>query len=142
MDLVAGDDFWPGLSIAEFASSMRIPDTVDTIRNRDALRGGMLAVRREMRSWKLSHTEAGIAKLSDIGAETIDGVHAGELLYTRAVFHTAAAELAETHADISATAEGRERNEGRESVAQDLRRIATHAIRDLKGITRTAVELI
>ena len=141
-DLVAGDAFWPGLSIDRFQRELRIPDQVDEERMRAALRGGMLQVRAELRRWKEGHVATGITVLADIGSETIDGVPAAELLYARAVFHAAAAELAESHSDIAATEEGQERNEARRAAAAELRRIATHAVRDILAVSRTAIELI
>lgn len=64
------------------------------------------------------------------------------MLYERAVFAFAAADLAETHHDISATNDGKERVESRTLAADEHRRNGTHAIRDILGVTRTAVELL
>lgn len=141
-DLVAGDAFWPGLSISGFQAEMRIPEEVDPSRLRAALRGGMLQIRGELRSWKAGHVLAGVATLTAVDSEEIDGEPAVELLYRRAVFHAAAAELAETHSDIAATGDGQERNEARRDAAGELRRLATLAVRDMLGVTRTSVELI
>lgn len=139
---MTGDAFWPGLSISGFQSEMRIPEEVDPARLRAALRGGMLQIRGELRLWKAGHVLAGAATLAAVDSEEIDGEPAVELLYRRAVFHAAAAELAETHSDIAATGDGQERNEARRDAAGELRRLATLAIRDMLGVTRTSVELI
>lgn len=141
-DLVGGDAFWPAVSIAGFQAAMRIPDEVDPVRLRDALRGGMIHVRGELRSWKAAHVAVGAQSLANIMSELVDGELALELLYRRAVFHVAAAELAESHSDIAATGDARDRNEDRRDAGTELRRLATHAIRDILGTTRTAVELI
>ncbi len=141
-DLVAGDAFYPGLSITAFRDAMRVPEVVTATRVRDALRGGMLTVRRELRSWKAGHVAAGAATLAAIDAEEVDGQNAGELLYARAVFAFAAADLAETHGEISATADSRDRDDVRTITAAEHRRNGIHAVRDLLGRTRTSVELI
>ena len=142
-DLVVGDSFWPGVSIAGFRDAMKFGRTALTDeRVRDALRGATVHVRRELRMWKLAHVLAGATTLAAIDAEMIDGEPASALLYRRAVFCTAAADLAETHHDISATADGRSRIDDEVTAADELRRNATHAIRDIIGVTRTAVELI
>jgi hypothetical protein len=63
-------------------------------------------------------------------------------LYQRAIASFAAAELVDTHHDISATADGKARAEERALTADEHRRNGTHAVRDILGTTRTAVELI
>ncbi|QQN73182.1 head completion/stabilization protein [Croceicoccus sp. YJ47] len=142
-DIVAGDVFWPGVSIASFRDAMKIGrSSIAEERVRDALRGAMVHVRRELRVWKLAHVLAGAPSLAAIPAETIDGESASVLLYRRAVFCMAAADLAETHHDVSATVDGRSRIDEEATAADELRRNATHAIRDILGVTRTAVELI
>lgn len=140
--LVAGDLFWPAVAIPVFRDAMRIAISVTDVRVRDALRGGMLHVRRELRNWQTGHIAAGAATLQDVASEVVDGISAAELLYRRAVFCIAAADIAETHNEVSATQDGRDRAADDVSAADELRRNATHAIRDILGVTRTSVELI
>jgi head completion protein GPL len=149
LDEVAGDDFYPPVSIAQFRDSMRVGTVVVDGRARDALRGAMVTVRLDLRKWKNGHVGAGVVTLVDVESEEIDGEPAVVLLYRRAVFAFAAADLAETHNDISASAEGKERAEGRvlssggrALSADEHRRNGVHAIRDIIGTTRTTVELI
>ncbi|MGF7149445.1 hypothetical protein FHS96_003096 [Sphingomonas zeicaulis] len=141
-DLVAGDDWYPGITLTVVRDAVRIPTTVTDQRLRDSVRGAMISVRRELAAWKRRWIAAGVAGLVDVDDETIDGESALELLYRRAVCAYAAADLAETHGDISATNEGRERNEERAVPADEHRRNATHAIRDILSVGRTSVELI
>lgn len=142
VDTVAGDAFWPPVSIEQFRQSTRAAYAIAVERLRDALRGGMLTVRSELREWKAGHVALGAAQLADIDAEVVDGENALVLLYVRAVFFHAAADLVESHNPVSATNEGRERIEEDIPSAHYFRRMAIHAIRDIKGATRTAVELI
>jgi hypothetical protein len=142
LDAVAGDDFYPAVSMAECRDAMRLGTIITDTRLRDALRGAMVTVRRELRAWKNGHAAAGVETLADVDSEAIDGEPALELLYRRAVFSFAAADLAETHNDISATADGKERTEERTLSADEHRRNGTHAIRDILGVNRTTVELI
>ena len=142
LDQVAGDTFWPPVSISEFRDAYAIAKAVTDTRVRDALREGMVHVRRELRVWKTAHVFAGASDLAAIDGETIDSVPAAELLYRRAVCSVAAADIAETHNEVSATLDGRDRAEEQKAAADALRRAATHAIRDILGVTRTTVELI
>lgn len=141
-DLVVGDIFYPALSIDAFRAAMRVPEVVTATRVREALKGGMLTVRRELRAWRAGHVFGGRLRLEDVDAETVDGEHAGVTLYRRAVFAFAAAELAETHAEVGLSAEGRERAEARLDPAAEHRRNGIHAVRDILGVTRTSVALI
>ena len=141
-DQVSGDAFWPPISMVEFRASMRIDSVASDTRVRDALRAGMLHVRRELRAWKAAHVAAGAAELANIDDELVDGEGAAEILYRRAVFAVAAADLAETHGSIGATGDGRDRIEEHALSADEHRRNATHAIRDILAVTRTSVELI
>ena len=141
-DIVAGDGFWPEVSIAAFRDAQRIGNDVTDARARDALRGAILHVRRELLAWATLQLAAGSLRLGDVGSAMIDGIAAAELLYRRAVYCAAAADLAETHNTVSATGDGRDRALEDVSAADELRRNATHAIRDILGVTRTSVELI
>lgn len=141
-DLIAGDAFWPGVSLAGFRDSARIPTQVTDARARDALRGAMLSVRGELAAFQRDAIANGAAALVDIDDSQVDGESALELLYRRAIFAFAAADLIETHNDISATNDGRDRSEDRAVSACEHRRNATHAIRDILGVPRTSVELI
>lgn len=142
LDLVAGDGWYPGVSIAQARASLRIPDVVTPARIRDALRAGILNVRHELRPWQALRIALGFGSLAASDADTIDDKSVLELLYTRAVFAFAAAELVDTHHDIGATNDGKDRADARASAADEHRRNATHAIRDMLGTSRTAVELI
>ena len=142
LDLVAGDDFYPPVSIAEARESLRVNTMITDPRLRDALRGGMISVRKDLAAWKAARVAAGALSLADLDEEEVDGVGMLELLYRRAVFAYAGADLAETHNDITATAEGKDRIETGALTAGEHRHNATHAVRDIIGATRTSVELI
>jgi len=142
LDTVLGDAFWPALSIEQARKVLRIPETVALERVRDSLYGGVIATRAQLVDWKAGHVADGRESLADVTSETVGGESIAEVLYRRAVFAFAGADLAETHHDLSATNDGTERAGDRALAADDHRRNAIHAVRDLLGVTRTAVELI
>lgn len=141
-DLVAGDGFWPDMSITAFKDAMRMGKDITIPRARDALRAGMIHVRRELATWQVIQISNGCTSLANVPGGQVDGETIAALLYRRAVFCIAAADLVETHHTISATGDGRDRAEEQASAADDLRRDATHAIRDILGVTRTTVDLV
>lgn len=141
-DLVAGDGWWPGVSIGDFRASMRIGEMVGAVRVRDALIAALIAVDRELIGWRAAKTAAGAADLEAVEAPSFGGESRAVQLWRRAVYTTAAADLADTHNDITATDRGRLEREERATAADDHRRAATLAIRDLLGLTRSRVRLL
>jgi hypothetical protein len=64
------------------------------------------------------------------------------LLYQRAVYATAKAELIERYRDFDSTDAGQRRAEAMELSVDDYRRQARYAIRDILGRPRATVELL
>jgi hypothetical protein len=62
--------------------------------------------------------------------------------YRRAIYSTASAEIAERYRTYSATNTGAAKGEEEEQSADDYRRDARFAIRDLLGISRATVVLL
>lgn len=141
-DIVAGDAFWPGVSVAAVREALRLPTVATDDRLRNAIVAGMISATRELRQWKAARIGQGYASLADVPADTIDGKSVLLLLWQRAVASFAGADLVETHHDISATGTGKDRIEEDALTSGDHRRNALHAIRDMLDVTRTAVELI
>jgi hypothetical protein len=141
-DLVAHDGWFPGVRMADARSAMRFPTQVTDARLKSALRCAMLSVASELSVWKAAQIAAGADSLEAVTDEQLDGGNRLVLLYERAVFSFAAADLAETQHDISATGQGKAKLQEQVLSADEHRRHAIHAIRDITGATRTAVELI
>lgn len=149
-DMIPGDDWYPSLSIAEFKAAQRMPAVVTDTRARDALIGGILSVDAEIADWRSAQQNAGITSIeaavvrdaADRPLPPIAGESRAVVLWRRAVHAYAAADLANTHTDISATADGRARNDDRADQACDLLRTATLAVRDLLGRPRSRSRLL
>ncbi len=141
-DAIAGDGWWPGLSIAKFRESIRLGTIVTDGRARDALLGGFISADTQLASWRAAHEANEIASLADVPGPVIDGEPRAVILWRRAVHAWAAADLAETHNDITATDKGRTANEQRATSADDHRRNAIVAVRDLLGKTRSRAALL
>ena len=146
-DEVAGDGWYPTLKISAFQAAMRIGESVAPMRAREALLGGYMTAAVALARWRPLQQAAGAATLATATVAgqpmaTLGGEPAAVVLWRRAVYASAAATLVETHGDISATEAGRDRRELRASSAEDLRREATAALRDLMGKRRTKVALV
>jgi len=139
---VEGDGWFPGLDIAEFRSEQRAGGSVTDLRIRGAIINAMITARRELAAWRACRTAEGVARLEDVASDQIDGESILVRLWRDAVTSYAAARLAETHRDITAVREERQRGEEKHLTADDHRRNATFAIRDILAVGRVAVELI
>lgn len=143
-DAVAGDGWWPALSIAAFRGSIDVPTAVPPRRVAEALLGGFISVDSELAAWRAEQEATGVARLQDVPGPTnrkIGGEPRLVALWRRAVHAYAASDLADTQSDISATNDGRARHEERASGAGEHQRQATVAIRDFLGRRRSRVRL-
>lgn len=139
---VEHDGFYPGVDLTHMRETMRIGEVVTQARLTEVAKVGMVATGRELRRWRAVQVAAGAATLDAIEAEQIDFENVLIVSYRRAVYSYAAAELAETHRDITATGDGADRGEQKALTADEHRRNATYAIRDILDVERVDSELI
>ena len=140
-DVIAAD-WWPEVKISEFRDAVRIGTNVTAGRCRDALIAAMGTVAIALSAWRIAREADGATSLADIAGPTIAGEKVLLQRWRRAVYSFAAADLADTQSDITATNEGRDRREERAASSDDHRRNGTSAIRDILGKTRTKAVLI
>lgn len=139
---IANDGFFPELDFAQALATMRQDGTVTPDRLRAALVEAALSVNEELTTWKADQQAAGHANLEAVPAPSVDGKSAHEHRYLRAVYCQARAGLIERYRDYDATASGDRQAETMMLAVDDLRRDARWAISDIRGITRTTVDLI
>lgn len=141
--MVSAGNWYPAIDVNRTRDVLRLGEVVTHPRLVEAIRGAVLHIMDELAAWRTAQVAAGHADLAAVDPATeVDDVPRLVHLWLRAVRFTAAAELAETHRDISATADGSARADSQLLTAADYRRLATQAVRDILGTTRTAVELI
>ena len=141
--VVAGDGWYPDIDVNAMRDALRITDQVTHARIVGAIEGGLLTVDGELAFWRATRESEGCANLEEVEPDRmLAGEHRLTVLYIRAVRFHAAAELAELHRDLSATTDGQARAEPQLLTAEDYRKLATLAVRDILGVPRVAVELI
>lgn len=140
--VIANDGWFPDIDPALFREQQRIREAVTPARAREALIAAILAVGLDLAGWAAGHRAAGAAKLEEIAAPKIDGTSKLVLLYRRAVFTAAKAEVVERYRDIDITSAGQRKAEDLDPSVGELRRDSLFAIRDMLGVGRVAVELI
>jgi hypothetical protein len=139
---IVNDGWFPDIDPGMFREHQRIRDGVTAARMREALIAAILAVGRDLAAWSAVRRAAGAVSLAAIDAPKIDGTSTLVLLYRRAVFTAAKAELVERYRDVDMTGAGQRKSDDLDPSVSELRRDSLHAIRDILGVDRTTVELI
>ncbi len=139
---VSAGEWYPDIAPADVRAAMRLGDTVTADRLRAAIIAAIATVGRDLATWTALQAAAGHATLDDVPADQIDGKSVLVLAWRRAVMSYAAADLLETHAEISATNDGLQRAADVGLPIDQHRRNALHAIRDILGKRRSKVALI
>lgn len=145
---VEADDWFPPVLLEPIRNRVRLGDgVVTTERLVSAIEGAILTATRELADWQASRQAEGASELADVTDRQMAGSNLAELLWQRAVQFLAAAELADLHRDVSATADGLDRAEEKSTTGEEYRRLAWHAIADLTSIggdrqPRNRVELV
>lgn len=135
--------FWLDIDINHFRDSQRIGGTlIPDQRVKDALLGAVMSVEADLCAWRQAQEEAGHPSLEVVPSPQIGGETQLVLLWRRAVYAFATADLVETHRDVTATGSASSAISELDQRADDHRRNAIHAIRAILGKGRTAVELI
>ena len=139
---IENDGWFPDIDLAMWREQMRIRDSVTPARMREAMIAAILTVGRDLAGWAAERRAEGAASLSKVPAPMIDGTSSFVLLYRRAVFTAAKAEVVERYRDIDLTGSGQRKADDLDPSVTELRRDSLHAIRDIRGVTRTTIDLI
>lgn len=130
--VVEADGFWPDVDVNAVREALKLGDTsLSHPRLVAAIEGAMLTLMVECASWQALQVAAGAASIDDITSPILAGRSAILIAYERAVRYGAAAELADGHADLTATDDDLLRGETRRTTADDYRRMAITAHRTL-----------
>lgn len=139
---LSNDGFWPDIDLADLRDAQRIASSVTNGRLETAVVAAMISVNRELSTRKLRYQAEGHTHLDAVPADKIAERSVLTILYERAVYSAASAEVAERYRSFDATNSGAAKAEEEEPTVDDYRRDSRFAIRDLLGISRTTVELL
>lgn len=138
---LANDGFFPGIDLAHLRAVQRLDGTVTHERLAHETVEAMLAVNAELAAWRATQQAAGHTTLADVPAATADGASALVQRYRRAVYCLAHASLLERYRNFDATG-ARPETASELPGADELRRDARWAVRDILGMARSTVALI
>lgn len=137
---LTNDGWFPDIDATDARKALRLDGSVTDVRLETALVNAMLSVNQDLAEFKLDHE--GYPALTSVPATEINKTSRLVILYKRAVVCTAGAEIAERYRNYDTSASGNKNAEALTDTADELRRDARWAIRDLIGRVRTTVELI
>lgn len=139
---IANDGWFPDVDLASLRATLRLRDSVTPERLRTSALNAIITVGNQLVAWQAAQAAVGCASLGAVPGPMLDGKNRLVLLYARAVAAYTKADLVERYRDVDLTAAG-QRNVGElDSSIEELRRDGLHAVRDMRGVTRTFVELI
>jgi len=132
---IIADGWFPPVLLEDVRSKLRIGDgTVTTQRLTAAIEGAMVSAFRALAPWKLLRIADGAVILGQVTDITLNDANYADLLWQRIIRNFAGAELGDLHRDISATDDGLDRADEKSATADDYRRLAYQAIRDMQSI--------
>jgi hypothetical protein len=136
--------FWPDIEPAACREAMRLDGTVTPARLRGALVEAIAHVNDQLTDWRRTQLALGCTALADVPADSIDDESVQVARYRRAVHCVAAANLAERlrHFDATGKAATVHTQERIDASAEDFRRDAQWAIRDIRGARRALIDLV
>ncbi|XXQ53587.1 head completion/stabilization protein [Xenophilus aerolatus] len=142
---VSAGEWWPDIDLAALRDAMRLDGTITPARLLHATQEAVASTIAALGDWAQARQQVdGRAKLEDVPAPQIDNESILVQRFRRAVYCHAKANLIERYSDYDTT--GRERrkdqDDARADQAEQHRRDATWAIRDILGVPRLNVELI
>jgi Phage head completion protein (GPL) len=141
LDVIINNGFWPDIDPNDFREGERVHNATPP-RLRQSLRAAVADVNRQLANYQHAHQQAGRMACDAIPPEPWQSPGDIQLLYTRAVYAQAQADLLERYRDASATGKGDERGEAKDLAADYYRADARWAIAELVGRSHTTVELI
>lgn len=141
LEPIANNGFWPEIDPNEFKDEERVYNVTGP-RIRQSLRAAIADINRQLAAYQVEQQDNGRASVEEIPLEVWQSEGDLHLLYRRAVYAQAQADLLERYRDASATNEGDERGEAKDLAADDYRADARWAIAELTGRNHTTVELI
>lgn len=141
LENLPNNGFWPDIDPNEFKDEERVHN-VTPPRIRQSLRAAMADINRQLASYQAEQQSSARTTIGEVPIEPWQTPGDLQLLYLRAVYAQAQADLLERYRDASATGEGEKRGETKDLAADDYRADARWAIAELTGRNHTTVELI
>ena len=139
---LVNDGFWPDIDADHLRAAQRIDAAVTNARLELAAVAAMVAVNRDLSAAKAEWLASGFGTLAEVPADQIASASMHVHGYRRAVYSLTSAEVAERYRSYDAANSGAKNADQEEPSADDYRRDARDAVRDILGIGHATVGVI
>lgn len=139
---ISSGAWYPAIDLATARAVLRVDGAVSDARLTECLTLSLSAVEDMLDAWQQQQVALGRATLGDVPAKQINSESRLALLYRRAIYAYAQAELIEHYRNYDATGAMDRRADALDPTADDCRRNVRYAVRDILGRPRADVELI
>lgn len=138
--IINNDGFWPDLDLAEFQTERAMSPNIDPTLLRDAIVSSVVEINFSLDKHKTKLINQGFTKANDVGVVSVEGISSTVIIYKKAVFARAKADLIGEFVSISS----RDQNlgENQKEMRNALLAESTREIRKLLGLKRCGVSLI
>jgi hypothetical protein len=139
---VVNDGWFPDIDIDDVRAATKLDGTVTPERLRRAVVDAIATVNADLAQWQAAQIAAGHSDLASVPAKQVDGVSIQVSRYERAVYSLTHADITEQYRGYDSTKSGGQKAESLDGTICQSRRNARWAMNDIRGISRSTIELI
>lgn len=138
--VVNNDGFWPDLDLSEFQVERAMSPNINARLLRDAIVSAVVEINLTLEQYKKTQISNGVNTASKCGVVSVDGISSTVIIYKKAVFARAKADLVGEFVSIASRDDkiGESQKEMRTALLAE----STREVRKLLGLRRCGVALI
>ena len=137
---IKNDGFWPNLNLSEFQIERAMSPNINDRLLRDAIVSAVVEINLTLEQYKNMQISKGINHASNCGVVSVDGTSSTVIIYKKAVFARAKADLIGEFVSIASRDD--KLGESQKEMKAALLAESTREIRKLLGLRRCGVALI
>ena len=137
---IKNDGFWPDLDLSEFQIDRSMSPNINERLLRDAIVSAIVEINLTLEQYKNTQISKGINRASDCGVVSVDDTSSTVIIYKKAVFARAKADLIGEFVSIASRDD--KLGESQKEMKSALLAESTREIRKLLGLRRCGVALI
>ena len=134
--------FWPKIATGKFYDEYRIPAELPAATVKGHLQQAVIRVRKALAEYRAAQELAGHEKLSDVPQDEIDKTGEKLLLFERAVYCEAKAEILRETVTVDRKKDAENAAKSAEETEEKYREFAADAMRTLVDEDRISIELL
>ena len=138
--VISNDGFWPDLDLSEFQVERAMSPNINARLLRDAIVSAVVEINLTLEQYKKTQISNGVDAASKCGVVSVDAISSTVIIYKKAVFARAKADLVGEFVSIASRDD--KLGESQKEMKAALLAESTREIRKLLGLRRCGVALI